>query len=611
MKRLFLTTVLLIATIGSVMADEISFVTSAPRSVVANQHFKISYKVNCAKVGEPTIPEIEGFRILSGPHRSTQRSMQMINGETTSSESVTFTYILIADKEGEYIIPAATVVADGEKITSNEAKIRVLPEDQASQASSQNSGNSRVMPSRSNSTNIANDDLFIRASLSKTKVYEQEAVLLTYKVYSAVNLINLDFPTPDLKGFHIQEVELPKEKQFELDRYNGRNYQSLVWRQFVLFPQQSGKIEIPALDFEGVVAVQTRRSMDPFEMMFNGGPSYVEVKKNLRANALSLNVEQLPAGKPLGFSGGVGKFSISSSLSTAQLKTNEEATLKIVVKGAGNMKLLGNPKVEFPSEFEVYDPIINNNFSLRTSGFSGEKVYEYVFTPRSSGTFTIPAAEFSYFDTSSNSYRTIESESYTIEVEKGKDAPVATASSYIGKEKGKVLATDIRHIKLDEDEPQKQHSTLFGSTAYVLSYLLPLLLFVIYIIVYRRKMAENANYTLVRTKKANKVAVKRLKIANRFLKENKKNEFYDEILKTLWGYMSDKLSIPVSQLSKENIATELSGKGVDEALINEMQELLNDGEFARYAPGDAGSTMDKVYYKAIDVISKMENSIKR
>ena len=178
MKRLFLTTVLLIATIGSVMADEISFVTSAPRSVVANQHFKISYKVNRAKVGEPTIPEIEGFRILSGPHRSTQRSMQMINGETTSSESVTFTYILIADKEGEYTIPAATVVADGEKITSNEAKIRVLPEDQASQASSQNSGNSRVMPSRSNSTNIANDDLFIRASLSKTKVYEQEAIFM-------------------------------------------------------------------------------------------------------------------------------------------------------------------------------------------------------------------------------------------------------------------------------------------------------------------------------------------------------------------------------------------------------------------------------------------------
>ena len=610
MKKLFLTTLLLFSIIGTTLADEISFVTSAPRSVVVNQHFKISYRINRIKVGEPTIPDIEGFRILSGPHRSTQRSMQTINGETTVSESVTFSYTLIADKEGEYTIPSATLVFDGERVKSNETKIKVLPQDKSSQ-SSQNGGSSSAIQRNSSSTNISNDDLFIRATLSKTKIYEQEAVLLTYKVYSAVNLINLDFPTPDLKGFHIQEVELPKEKRFELDRYNGRNYQSLVWRQFVLFPQQNGKIDIPSLAFEGVVAVQTRRSMDPFEMMFNGGPSYVEVKKNIKANALVLNVEPLPAGKPSDFSGGVGKFTISSSISNTKLKTNDEVTLKIVVKGVGNMKLLGNPEVEFPSEFEVYDPIINNNFSLRTNGFSGEKVYEYVITPRSSGTYTIPAARFSYFDTASGSYKTIESESYTIEVEKGKETPVSTASTYVGKEKGKILATDIRHIKLEEDEPQKEHTTLFGSTAYIMLYLLPLMLFVIYIIVYRRKMAENANLSLVRTKKANKVAVKRLKIANRFLKENNRNEFYDEILKTLWGYMSDKLSIPVSQLSKENIAAELSAKGVDSNLIDEMQNLLNEGEFARYAPGDANATMDKVYYKAIDVISKMENSIKR
>jgi hypothetical protein len=586
-------------------------VTSAPRSVVVDQQFRISYKVNRVKVGEPTIPEIDGFRILTGPHRSTQRSMQMINGETTTSESVTFTYTLLAEKEGEFTIPAASIIVDGEKVTSNEAKIRVLPADQAGQSSQQGRSNGGGMQRNTTSTNISNDDLFIRASLNKTKVYEQEAVLLTYKVYSAVNLTNLDFPTPELKGFHIQEVELPKEKQFELDRYNGRNYQSLVWRQFVLFPQQSGKIEIPSLTFEGVVAVQTRRSMDPFEMMFNGGPSYVEVKKSIRTNSLTLNVEKLPAGKPAGFSGGVGKFSISSSISNTNLKTNEEVTLKVIVKGVGNMKLLGDPQIDFPSEFEVYDPIINNNFSLRSSGFTGEKVYEYVITPRSSGTYTIPAAKFSYFDTSSNSYRTIESESYTLDVEKGKDAPAATANSYIGKERGRVLATDIRHIKLDEGETKKEHTTLFGSTTYVLLYIIPLLLFIAYIIVYRRKMAENANLTLVRTKKANKVAVKRLKIANRLLKENRKNEFYDEILKTMWGYMSDKLSIPVSQLSKENIAAELAGKGVDASLIDEMQDVLNEGEFARYAPGDAGATMDKVYSRAMDVISKMENSIKK
>ena len=611
MKRFFLTAVLFITIIGTAFADVVSFVTSAPRSVVVDQQFRISYKVNRVKVGEPTIPEIDGFRILTGPHRSTQRSMQMINGETTTSESVTFTYTLLAEKEGEFTIPAASIIVDGEKVTSNEAKIRVLPADQAGQSSQQGRSNGGGIQRNTTSTNISNDDLFIRASLNKTKVYEQEAVLLTYKVYSAVNLTNLDFPTPELKGFHIQEVELPKEKQFELDRYNGRNYQSLVWRQFVLFPQQSGKIEIPSLTFEGVVAVQTRRSMDPFEMMFNGGPSYVEVKKSIRTNSLTLNVEKLPAGKPAGFSGGVGKFSISSSISNNNLKTNEEVTLKVIVKGVGNMKLLGDPQIDFPSEFEVYDPIINNNFSLRSSGFTGEKVYEYVITPRSSGTFTIPAAKFSYFDTSSNSYRTIESESYTLDVEKGNDAPAATANLYIGKERGRVLATDIRHIKLDEGETKKEHTTLFGSTTYVLLYIIPLLLFIAYIIVYRRKMAENANLTLVRTKKANKVAVKRLKIANRLLKENRKNEFYDEILKTMWGYMSDKLSIPVSQLSKENIAAELAGKGVDASLIDDMQDVLNEGEFARYAPGDAGATMDKVYSRAMDVISKMENSIKK
>ena len=611
MKRLFLTTVLLITIIGTAFADEISFVVSAPRSVVVGQQFRVSYKVNRVKVGEPVIPDIDGFNILTGPHRSTQRSMQMINGETTISESVTFTYTLLAEKEGEFKIPAATLLVDGEKVTSNESGIKVLPEDNTGRSSSQSRNSSRSLQSSSSSTNISNDDLFIRASLNKTKVYEQEAVLLTYKVYSAVNLTNLDFPTPELKGFHIQEVDLPKEKQFELDRYNGRNYQSLIWRQFVLFPQQSGKIEIPSLTFEGVVAVQTHRSMDPFEMMFNGGPSYVEVKKSIRTNSLSLNVEKLPAGRPVDFSGGVGKFSIKSSLSNTKLKTNEEATLKITIKGVGNMKLLGNPEIEFPSEFEVYDPIISNNFSLRTNGFSGEKVYEYVITPRSSGTFTIPAAKFSYFDTSTGSYCTIESESYTLEIEKGKETPSTTASSYISKEKSRILATDIRHIKLDSDVPVKEHSTLFGSTGYILSYIIPLLLFIAGIIAYRKKMAENANITLVRNKKANKVATKRLKIANRLLKENRKNEFYDEILKTIWGYMSDKLSMPVSQLSKDNIAAELAGKNVEDSLIKEVQDVLNEGEFARYAPGDAGSRMDQVYTKAMDVISKMENSIKR
>lgn len=611
MRRFLLTSVLMVATVFALFADEVSFVASAPKSVVVNQQFRLSYKVNRAKVKEPSIADIPGFAILSGPNRSTQQSYyQDANGNVEASNSVTFTYILMAEKEGEFTLPAATVTVDGEKVSSNTVKVKVLPEDKNS-ASSQGGSRREKVDRNSSSTKIAEDELFVRATLNKTKVFEQEAVLLTYKVYSLVNLTNLSNPTPDLKGFHIQEVDLPRDKQFELDRYNDRNYHSIVWRQFVLFPQQSGKIEIPSLEFEGVVAVQTRRNMDPFELMFNGGPSYVEVKKKLKSNALTLNVESLPAGRPAAFSGGVGKFSISSTISNTELKTNEETTLKVVIKGAGNMKLIGAPQIEFPSEFEVYDPVINNKYSLKTNGFSGEKVFEYLITPRSSGTYTLPAAKFSYFDTATGSYKTIEGESYTVEVEKDKEAATAVASAYVGKERSKILGTDIRHIKLGGSELYKGSNTFFASTLYYMFFIVPLAMFVICILVYRKKVAENANVSLVRTKKANKLAVKRLKIAKHLLKENKKNEFYDEILKTLWGYMSDKLCIPVSQLSKENVASELAGKGVDDTLVNELHDLLNDCEFARYAPGDAATAMDKTYSKSIDIISKMENSIKK
>ncbi|MBR4848462.1 MAG: protein BatD [Bacteroidaceae bacterium] len=609
MKRIFLTTLLFLIFLGNVSADEITFVAQAPKSVVVNQQFRLTFKVNKANVKEPTIPDLSDFNILTGPHRSTQQSYQSINGKMTKEESVTFTYILLAEKEGEFKIPAASVMVDGKKYSSNPLRVKVLPPDQNSSAQSQGGG-SYSQSGSSSATNISDEDLFVKATLSMGKVYEQEAVLLTYKVYSTVNLTNLSNPTPDLKGFHIQEVQLPREKHFDLEHYNGRNYQTLIWRQFVLFPQQSGELEIPSLTFEGVVAVQSRRNLDPFEMMFNGGPSYFEVKKNLSSNKLTLDVKKLPADRPVGFSGGVGQFSISSSISAQEAKTNEELTLKVKVKGIGNMKLVGNPIIDFPSEFEVYDPIINNNFSLKTNGFSGEKVYEYVVTPRASGSYTIPAARFIYFDPLSDSYKTIESESYTVTVEKGKEQALP-AATYVGKETSKVLASDIRHIKLGDVKKQGGKSVFFASTAYCLLYIIPLLLFVAYIIVYRKRVVENANISLVRTKKANKVAVKRLKIAKRLLSEGKKNEFYDEILKTLWGYMSDKMNIPVSQLSKDNVANELEKRGADSALIKDLNEVLNEAEFARYAPGDASQAMDKVYSMAMDVIDKMENSIKK
>ena len=606
MKRIILTLLLFISVIGNVLADDVTFVASAPKSVVLGQHFRLTYTVNTTDAKEPVIADMPDFDILSGPNISTQQSYSSVYGKTTSSVSVTFTYILLPKSEGEFTIQPAKINAKGKDVTSNSLSIKVLPEDKASSAAQ----NGDRRQGGNTSANISNEDLFMRATLSKTKVYEQEAVLLTYKVYSAVNLTNLSFPTPELKGFNIQEVELPQEKQFELEHYNGRNYNTIVWRQFVLFPQQSGKLEIPSLDFEAVVAVQNRRSVDPFEMMFSGFSGYVEVKKILKTKPLSLEVEKLPFGKPADYSGGVGEFTIGSTINNTKLKTNSEFTLKVIVKGTGNMRLLGNPQFELPTEFESYDPVIENNFRLTANGFKGEKVYEYLITPKASGTYTIPSAHLSFFNTSTGSYETLKTQEYTVEVEKGSEAAVTLIdNTQINKEKGKVLASDIRHIKYG-DEGKAEKSIFFGSSRYMLSYAISLLLVLLFLVIYRKKVAENANTSLVRTKKANKVATRRLKVAKTLMKENKVNEFYDEILKAMWGYTSDKLSIPMSQLSKENIASTLLSRGVSDELVTEFQEILSEGEFARYAPGDKEAAMEKLYTMSINVISKMENSIK-
>ena len=608
MKKVFLTTLILLTTLAAV-ADEVTFVTSAPKAVVVNQQFRLKYTVNRHNVKEPRLPQISDFRILSGPSRSQQSSTQIINGNVTSSQSLTFTYILVAEKEGEFTLPGATVSVDGNEITSNKVTVKVLPQDKANAARQSASQGSRGQRQPGNtSVDIATNDLFMTATLNKTNVVEQEAVLLTFKVYSAVNLTALNGKIPDLKGFQIQEVELPPEKEWQLEHYNGRNYRTILWQQYVLFPQQSGEIEIPSATFEGVVAQQVR-PIDPFD--FFGGSNYVEVKKELRTPRLKLNVQKLPSGKPEGFSGAVGSFKISSSVSATELKANEAVTLRLVISGTGNMKLIKTPEAEFPEDFEVYDPKVDNKFSLRTNGFSGNKVIEYLAIPRFGGDYTLPSIKFSYYDIASKQYKTIETESYLLKVEKGSNEDNAAVAAYVSKEELKLLGQDIRFIKRGEAQFARKGDHLFGSTLYYIYYIIPLLLFVLYIVIHHKKVAENANIAALRTKKANKVAVKRLKVAKKFLKENRKSEFYDEILKTLWGYMSDKLSIPVSQLSKDNIAVELEKKGVEAQLIAEMNNVLNECEFARYAPGDAGEAMDKVYKMSIEAISKMENSIKR
>ena len=589
-------------------ADKVRFVAEAADVVVSGDQVRLVFTVNSQDIKDFRAPSIKGFDVLMGPSRSQQSSIQIINGKRTSNSSTAFTYILLAGSPGTYTIPAASVEVNGEKVFSNAISIKVLPQDQTSGNSGNNGGGS-ASSSRSQAagSRISANDLFITATASKTTVHEQEAILLTYKVYTVVNLRQLYGKMPDLKGFHTQEVELPQQKTFTLEHYKGRNYNTTVWSQYVLFPQQTGKLEIPSITFDGVVAQQTV-SDDPFDAFFNGG-GYVEVKKKITTPKVVINVQPLPA-KPAGFSGAVGEFKLASSINATDVKTNDAVTIKLTLSGTGNMKLIGTPEVKFPQDFEIYDPKVTDDYKLTNSGLTGTKTFEYLAIPRHAGNFTFPAVEFTYFDLKSNSYKTLKTEAYNLKVAKGQGNADQVISDFTNKESVKMLGKDIRFIKLGDSSLRPKGDFFFGTVGYYLCYLIPLLLFVVFAVIYRQKALENANVAKVKTKKANKVATRRMKLAGKLLAENKKNEFYDEVLKALWGYISDKLSIPVSQLSKDNIEAELTNYGVQEALIAEFIGVLNECEYARYAPGNENEAMDKVYSASVEVISKMENSIK-
>ena len=603
MKRIFfLWAILMMAVIPLWADDEVSFTATAPDAVVVGDQFRLSYTITTQEVRNFRAPSIKGFEVLMGPSRSTQSSVQIINGKTTSTQSITFTYILLAKTEGEYTIPGATVTADGNQMASNSVTIKVLPADKSA---GQNQGKGKT-----GSATISGNDLFITGTINKTTVYEQEAILLTYKIYTQVDLRGFDnVQLPDFKGFHSQEVELPTNRRWGLEHYKGRNYQTTIFRQFVLFPQQSGKLTIDAARFDASIAVATQVDPFDFDSFFNGGGGGYMVKKSLFTPKLSIDVKALPD-KPADFSGGVGDLNISSSINSTSVKTNDAVTVKVVISGTGNLKLLSNPEVKFPEDFEIYDPKSENNFRLTSEGLSGNKVIEYLAIPRNPGDYKIPPVSFTYFDVKSKSYKTLTTEGYNLHVEKGEGDATQTIANFTNKDEVKVLNEDIRFIKQNEVKLTPRGQFFFGTLGYWLFYLIPTLEFIIFFILYRKQIAANANVAKVRTKKANKVAVKRLKLAGKLLSDNKKDEFYDEVLKALWGYVSDKLSIPMSRLSKDNVEEDLRNYGVAEELIAEFLKVLDNCEFARFAPSDANQGMDKIYAEALDIISKMEGSIK-
>ncbi len=590
---------------------------SAPSAVEVGDKFRVQFTVNSQSGTNFTPPSFEGLDVIYGPSTSSQSSIQFINGRMTQSSSITYTFVLMASQAGTFTINPASITIDGKVIRSNSANVKVLSAGQGGASSSQqpsSSGNNpqqsqqqRSAAQSSDAASVSGSDLFMTATASRTRVYEQEAILLTYKIYTTLNLTQLDGKLPTLDGFQIQEIPLPRNKEFQLEQYHGRNYRSVVWSQYVLFPQKSGELVIPSITYEGIVVVQ-RRNIDPFDAFFNGVSAMQEIKKKISTPKLSIHVSPLPA-KPEHFSGAVGKFTVSSSINTQEVNANDAVTLKLNVKGSGNMKLIRTPEIAFPKDFETYDAKVNDNFSLTQSGLSGNKEFEYLVVPRHSGTYTIPPAEFVYFDIDSKSYKSLTTESYTIKVNKGKGGSVHTADYSDNQQDVKELNQDIRHIKFGEVSLVNRDHTLWGTLTQLLFYLVPLLLFVVTLIIGNKRIAANNDKARVRGRKANKMALRRMKRAKKLLAEHRQNEFYDEVLRAMLGYVADKLNIPQERLNKENIKSQLADNNISQENIDSFLKTMSDCEFARYAPGDANANMENVYNSAITTISKMEGTL--
>ena len=618
MKKLFFlfTTFCLIS--PNIFGQNITFVATTEKVVVAGQQFRVNYTLTTGGENgkDVRLPELKDFDNLFGPTGGNYNISQFIdaNGKVSTRAEFIYTYVLMAKSEGTFTIPPATVKVGNSEYKSNELTVKVLPPDQAAAAASANantgnSGRQGAQPSTSGSAST--DDVFIRAHVTKNSVYENEGFLITFKLYTLVDISRVEsMKFPEYDGFVAQEIDSPANAQWSMDNYNGRNYNTVVLKQTILFPQHSGKITIAPGKFDFVARVRTqRRQRSFFDDFFD---MTEEVKRSITSNPVTIDIKPLPPGKPASFTGAVGDYKMTSSISTNQLKTNDAVTVKITISGNGNINLIKNPEIVFPNDFDKLDPEVSRNMKVLQSGVSGTRTIEYNAIPRYAGNFTIPKTEFSYFDLKTGTYKTIPIDEYQLHVEQGEagsgiNMPVVNATN---KEDIRFLGKDIRYIKTDPVDFHKG-DFFFGTFRYLLFYIVPALLFLILFWIYRKQAAQNANIALVRTKKANKVASKRLKTAAKYLKENKTELFYDETLKAVWGYLSDKLNIPVAALTKDNVDANLMKYGAAESLIKDFRDILDTAEFARFAPAQAGGKMDELYDATVQAIDKMENTIKK
>lgn len=600
--------------VTSLQAQDIQLSVQAPQQGVVGQMLRVNYVIKSNGTDMPQgqfrVDDFEGFIKRYGPAVSQSSQMMIINGRQSGSMSKTYTYTIEPTAAGTFHLPIATYTDGNKTYKSQSRTIHILDADNSTSGNNGSSNNghsaqpSQSMPSAKSSNRSGDRSFFVVPTLSKQRVFEQEAVLLTYKIYFNADLSSVANDEPTFDGLHVQAIDPNGQHYQTIEDYHGQRYSTVVWRRYLLFPQRTGTITIPSVKYEALVR-EVVTSNDPIEQFFGGGSLIQSVRREVMAPSVTIHVDSLPSPRPAGFTGGVGSFSISSQVTPQSLKANEATTMRVTISGTGNLHLMRAPEVQWPRDFETYDPKSEEQTHLTTDGVTGSMVFDYIAVPRHEGQYEVAPLEFVYFDTKTRTYKTLRTNAASLDVARGE------GHQQLAQEDIEELGSDIRHIKTSTANYIKDGNVFFGSTRYWLYYGAALLAFLIMVVGFRRYAATNADIVGKRGRKASSAATKRLRAARKLMQQQQSAQFYDETMRALYGYVSDKLNIPQSQLNKDNVSEQLAQRGVDDSVTQSLIQALDECEFARFAPGDPASTMDHVYNSAEAVINQMERSLRK
>ncbi len=599
MKRFIIFIYLTLLVCATALQAQVNFTVKPPSRVYEGQRFPVTFRLTNADGSDLKVSQINGCSLLYGPSVSQSQSYQVVNGKASSTSATEYTYYYKADKAGTFTIPAASIVADGKHLSTKAVTFTVHSIQDANTPASQRPVDVDDVDTQAAGRRVNSDDVFVRIILSKSSAYEQEAIGCTIKLYTKYSISSF-LPTrqPAFDGFLIQEVDVQPSLN-QMETYNGQNYMTAVLKKCIIFPQKSGKLTINSGNYDISVVQYDNVNMGMFQVR---QPKEAKIKVN--SNSASINILPLPQPQPNGFTGAVGTFNIDSRLVGNSFRTNDPATLIYTISGTGNIKYVKEPVIDFPTEFELYTPKNDIDAEVQGNDVSGRMTVEYTFVPQSVGDFTIGSNKFVYFNPQTKQYVTLNTPSYPIKVAKGVSAPVTTDQKDVENKN-----SDIRHIYLGDKNPMKQHHLVVFESWYWILYIGLLIVAGAVLAINRRNARLNADVTGRRTAKASKVARRRLKAAEGFMKSGDSDKFYEEMLRAIWGYLSDKLSMPVSQLSRDNISATLASKGYSEENANAIVAVLDDCEMARYTP-DSSSHMDSVYERGVNAINKLESNKK-